>query len=232
MIRNLKTMAVSPQPKSNSSVTWAVRKRKRSVPHLSRKFYHFVSGILCFGLYAFVLTRTQALFALGTIGGALVLLDVGRLYFPQLNRFGLWLFGAFMRREELKSLTGNSFFILGLLFIVLLFPKPIVLMSVLFLAVGDPAAAVVGSRWGQTKLWKGKSLEGALANFVATSIASFLAGQLYFQLTVRDSFILALVGGTVSMIAELVPLPIDDNLTIPVLSASLLTLVLAFLPLI
>ncbi|MEZ4749248.1 MAG: SEC59/DGK1/VTE5 family protein [Bdellovibrionota bacterium] len=214
------------------SVTWSVRKRDRSRPHLKRKIYHFVSGMICFLLYGFILTREQSLIALASLGGMMVLLDVARLQFPALNRFGLRLFGTIMRREELRSLTGNSFYALGLFIIVLLFPKPVVMMSILFLAIGDPVAAVVGTTWGKTKILQKKSLEGALANLAASGLASFILAVAYFHLGLESALLLGALGGLVSCLAELIPLPVDDNLTIPVLSVILLFLCFQLFPLV
>jgi len=92
-----------------------------------------------------VIDRTLALWLLGTIGGTFVLLDLIRLRFPAANAIALRWFGGLMRREELKSVSGNSFFVLGLVLITAVFPKPIVLLSALYLALGDPWAAIVGT---------------------------------------------------------------------------------------
>jgi dolichol kinase len=113
---------------------------------------------------------------------------------------------------------------LGLLVVVFFFSKPVVLLSVLFLAIGDPIAAIVGTRWGRTKITKRKSLEGSVANFLATALVSLLFGLFYLQLGVPQSLLLTLLGGTVSTLVELLPAPIDDNFTIPVGSALLLSL--------
>lgn len=213
------SLPASVPSKPRRSVALSVLAQKRSRPHFLRKFYHLAMGLGCFALYALVLTRGQALSILGTLGGALVVLDVLRLRFPEVNRFGLRVFGGLMRREELRSLTGNSFYILGLFLIVLVFPKPIVLLSVLFLAVGDPIAAVIGTLYGRTPLLGKKSAEGAAANFTASSVVAFAFAMAYLGLSPDRAATLALVGGAVSVVAELCPLPVDDNFTIPVLSA-------------
>jgi dolichol kinase len=208
-----------------------IQARERSLPHFERKFYHFVMGMLCFSLYAFVLSRFEALILLSFIGGGLILGDFFRLRSPAVNHLALRIFGRVMRREELKSFSGNSFFVMGLFVITLLFPKPIVLMSALFLAIGDPIAAMVGSCFGKHKLVGKKSLEGALANWFATGLASFLLAGLYFGLTWPATLFLAIIGGTVSMSVELLPVPIDDNFTIPVFSAVILSLIHSATPL-
>lgn len=200
--------------------------RERSLPHFERKFYHAVMGILCFSLHAFVLTREQSLLALGVIGGTFVVLDLIRLRFPQVNDLALKYFGKIMRRDELKSVSGNSFYIVGLFLIVLVFPAPVVSLSVLYLALGDPTAAMVGSLYGRHKLIGKKSWEGAIANFAVSSFATLLVAFLLFSLPAHRAVILAVVGGLVSMAAELCPLPVDDNFSIPVISACLLSVVL------
>lgn len=208
-----------------------VLNRHRSVPHFGRKFYHFLMGMACFSLYAFVVDRSQAVLLLVGLGGALVLGDLIRLRFKSVNNIALRLFGSLMRREELQSISGNSFYVLGLLTIVLLFPKPIVLLSVLFLAIGDPTAAVVGTLYGKRKLIGKKSVEGAGANLLMSAIAAFLFGLLYLRLSPGNAAVLAIIGGMTSMAAELCPAPVDDNFSIPVLSALLLSIAVEFFPL-
>ena len=89
------------------TLKWSVLGRDRSVPHLERKFYHLLMGAICFCLHAFLLDRTQALVTLAVIGGTFVVLDLFRLWLPRMNALTLRLFGKIMRREELKSISGN-----------------------------------------------------------------------------------------------------------------------------
>jgi dolichol kinase len=202
----------------------------RSTPHIGRKFYHFMMGVFCFSLYAFWLTREQALFLLSTVGGAWMIGDVLRLKFPAMNAVALKYFGKIMRREELKSITGNSFYILGLLVLVFFFSKPIALLSTLFLAVGDPIAAVVGTHWGRHRLIGKKSVEGALANYIATGFISGLFAMGILELQGAQVIFFALLGGTISTVVELIPTPLDDNFTIPIGSAIFLTLASSLFP--
>lgn len=212
------------------TVKLEVLQRHRSLPHLERKFYHFMMGMICFSLYAFVIEKPTALILLALIGGPLVVLDFLRLKSPEMNDVALRLFGKIMRREELRSVSGNSFFVLGLLTIVAIFPKPIVLLSVLYLAIGDPIAAVVGSLYGRHKIIGKKSVEGALANWVACTFITLVTGIAYFGFSFEKSLLLALLGGTTSVVAELLPTRIDDNFTIPVVSASILSACSLFFP--
>lgn len=208
--------------KNFRSLKGAVLSQNRSMPQFGRKFYHFAMGLLCFALYAFLLTRGQALFLLATVGGIWVAFDLARLKYPRVNYAALSVFGKVMRREELKSVSGNSFYILGLITCVLLFPKTVVLFSILFLAVGDPSAAIVGTLFGKHRLFGRKSLEGSLACFLLSALAAFLLAKFYFLVGDRMAILVALLGGVSSSIAELVPVPTDDNFNIPVVSGALL----------
>ena len=213
------------------SVKHAVWNRERSQPHYLRKFYHAVMGLICFSLYAFVLTTDQALFLLATIGGGWMLLDLVRFRVPAVNRAALRIFGNLMRREELHSLTANSFYVLGMATVVLAFPKPIALLAVLYLALGDPAAAIVGTRWGRRRIGIGnKSVEGMAANGFVCFVATFLVGLFLFHLQIDKAFALAVLGSSAAMIAEVIPMPLDDNFTLPVISAMLLSVALLLVP--
>lgn len=219
-----------PQAVNVRAIRLGILSRDRSVQHLGRKFYHFLMGMGCFALYAFLINREQALMLLVGLGGVFVVGDLLRLRSATLNNVVLKYFGGLMRREELKSVSGNSFYVLGLFFVVLLFPKPVVLLSVLFLAIGDPVAAVVGTLYGKHKLIGKKSLEGAAANLVCSGLAAFIFALAYLQMELPRAIFLASIGAIASVVAELCPLPVDDNFTIPAVSATLLALVSVFLP--
>lgn len=186
-------------------------------------------GVMCFVLYGFLLDRTQALIALASIGGAMCISDGVRLVSPKFNTFFLRVAGSVMRREELHGLTANTYYVLGLTLITAVFPKVVVLLSILYLALGDPAASIIGTRYGRTRLIGSKSLEGAVGCFIVCSILTFLFGVGYLALHSDAASALALLGGTAAVIAELVPLKLDDNFTLPVLASLQLYFILPIL---
>ncbi len=143
-----------------------VLKQKRETLHLPRRSYHFLMGLICFSIYQWMVDRQGALMLIFGIGGPFALLDFLRLRIPKLNTAALKLFGSIMRREELLRITANTWYIFSLAILVLFFPKPIALLSILYLAAGDPIAAVIGTRWGRHPLLAGKSWEGTTANFI------------------------------------------------------------------
>ena len=71
-------------------------------------------------------------------------------------------------------------------------------------------------------------MEGAIANLIDSLLSTYLFAM---TLGVRFPFQLALVGAMCSVVSEIIPINIDDNLMIPVISASLLWLVSLGVPL-
>ena len=200
-----------------------VLKQKRETLHLPRRSYHFLMGLICFSIYQWMVDRQGALMLIFGIGGPFALLDFLRLRIPKLNTAALKLFGSIMRREELLRITANTWYIFSLAILVLFFPKPIALLSILYLAAGDPIAAVIGTRWGRHPLLAGKSWEGTTANFIVSAIATALYSFFILDLNGLALMGLTFLGGFISAISELVPLYVNDNLSFPVLAALLLS---------
>jgi glycerol-3-phosphate acyltransferase PlsY len=201
---------------------------RRLIRELQRKGFHF-SGLLIPALYYFGLkvrlpalggpwlTQQSALYVLGAITGCYFLLEVLRLANPSVNRFFTRRLRFLMRRAEYRTVTGTGYYLLGSFFSVLLFSPMIAIAAMLFLVFGDFAAAMVGTAIGRVRLFAAKSLEGSLACFVAC----FVVGLLLFWRVQPDWSVgvrLALSGAAAATLAELLPLRINDNLTIPLLS--------------
>jgi dolichol kinase len=104
------------------------------------------------------------------------------------------------------------------------FQRPVAALALFYVAVGDPAAGIVGTRYGHTRLpWpKGlsrtKSLEGTLAfSAAALGVALVLwAGGVYSVLWP------AVAGALAAALVELLPIPIEDNVSVPLASAAVM----------
>ncbi len=201
-----------------------VLSQKRETLHLPRRTYHFVMGLICFSIYQWFVDREGALMLIFGLGGPFALLDFLRLKIPKLNTAALKMFGSIMRREELLRITANTWYIFSLAILVFFFPKPVALLSILYLAAGDPLAAVVGTRWGRNPIVGGKSWEGTIANFAISAIATALYSFFILDLSGPSLLGLTFLGGFISAFSELMPLKVNDNLSFPVISALLLTL--------
>lgn len=192
--------------------------KRRSDIHLARKLWH-VGGVSIMALIYTYAPYEVAMTILALTWLAFVPVDVFRHYSPQLNRLALKTFGLIMRDHEEKKLAGTTYLLTGAALVGLLFPREVVQPTLLFLAFADPFASLIGIKYGTIKIFGHKSLQGFLAAFVICFVLSFS----YFinhGLLVNYQLTAAVLAGLVGALAELIPVAnLDDNLTLPVLSA-------------
>lgn len=196
--------------------------RARNDIHLARRLWHFFGVMTMFALYWF-LPRQPAVIVAVVMSSLMIGFDVLRLSIPRLNRFFCWFFGRFLRKGELRRVSGATSMLAAVTLLVLFYPKRVALLAMLFCAVGDPVASYFGIRFGKDKLIGDKSVQGSLAAFFACFLLA--AGYCYAMDLMRERlFIVALLGGLIGALSELVPVfGLDDNFVFPVLSATLLT---------
>ena len=130
------------------------------------------------------------------------------------------MFHIVIRENEVNKLSGNSYLLSGVLMIVLLFPAKVVSLTLLFLAFADPIASCIGIIYGKDKILGQKSLQGFIAAFGVCTLAT--CGFLYAHSILVDRIIVvSLLAGIIGAFSELIPIgKLDDNLTLPLLSAS------------
>ncbi|MCX7940941.1 MAG: SEC59/DGK1/VTE5 family protein [Endomicrobia bacterium] len=141
-----------------------------------------------------------------------------RLLYPSVNKLLLRLFEGTYREKEKDNISTLIWTLSGAFLTILLFSdnKNIVTLSLLYLALGDSIAAVVGVAFGKIKLGsRRKSLEGSLAFF----LIAFLCGLFY----VKPEY--ALLAAFIAAAIEFLPLPLDDNFVLPIFVAGVLTIV-------
>ena len=120
--------------------------------------------------------------------------------------FESWL-NPLLKSSELDGpLTGATWSILGLLTAIIIFSPPIAVFAMLILTLGDPVAAIAGQTFGRLQIF-GKTIEGSLTG-IAVCI---LFGILFLKIPVT----LLTAGAVGGMLVELLPLPLNDNLLIP-----------------
>ena len=139
-----------------------------------------------------------------------LLVDALRLHQPHVRRVFYFLFGKVLREHERFNLLGSTYLLIAALISIAAFPKEVAVVSLLFLVVGDTVAALVGRRFGRIKIMD-KSLEGSAGCLVSCLII----GGIYHLVTPELSWARIVVGSFVATIFELAPVPMDDNLRIP-----------------
>lgn len=143
-------------------------------------------------------------------------IDVIRNKFPFIKIFFIKIFGKMLRNHEIKGkLTGATWVMIASLLTISLFPKNIAILSLVFMSLGDTFAALVGRKFGKVAFFN-KTFEGFLGGLLPCIIIAFYFNSLPLYVSI--------VGAFSAMIIEVVPIPIDDNLSIPVFSASAMTI--------
>ena len=137
-----------------------------------------------------------------------VVTDALRLRNPRFGAFVARYFGRLFRKDEHARLLGATYYAVASCVCVLLFADAIAVSAISFLVIGDTVAAIVGKRFGRPRYW-GKSIEGSVACFAVC----FLVGMLLL-----DEWWVAGGGALMATVAEAVPLPVNDNFRIPLLS--------------
>jgi dolichol kinase len=171
---------------------------------VGRKTIHLSAILIPIGYYftsepvgrSFLITATALVF----------LIDVVRLNQPRIRTFFFIFFGRLVRDHERYNLLGATYLLLSSLICVYAFEKAIAVAALAFLIVGDSVAALVGKSIGRIRVF-GKTLEGSLACFLVCVGIGLLIPELTWTRTV--------VGAAMATLIELLPVPLDDNLRIP-----------------
>ena len=193
---------------------------------LKRKAIHL--GALVLPASILVLPRPLALASLTAFAVFAVALDVAQQRIPAVRRLVVdRAFGWMMRPEELA--VGDRLVFNGAVWMFLaaaacawLFPPGVAAASLAMLMVGDGAAAVVGRRFGRTR-WPGspKSVEGSAAYAVtAFAVGALLASWPPAGLGLAACAVGAVVGAAV----EALPIPVNDNLRVPLIAGAAMAL--------
>jgi dolichol kinase len=188
--------------------------RRTDGPQPWRRVFHATNGIiLVLALKTLPVGHWTALGLLGAAFAVMALVDWVRLGSPRLNSLFFRTFPALVSPREASKVASSTWYALGVILALLLFPRQEALAGILVLALADPAAGLVGRRWGRWPFGAG-TLEGSAA-FVAVAFVVILPFAPWWA---------ALSAAVVAALVERTPWSVDDNLTVPVTVAAVLHL--------
>lgn len=184
-------------------------------PGPGRCLFHALAGLaLAGGIQVF---QEEAFWLLLGLLGLTLAIEALRLSYSPLNTWLVSRFGGLLKPREVARPTGVGYFLGGGLLALWMGGPEIAVASVVILALGDPAAALVGRRWGRIRI-RGKSLEGMLA-FVAASLGVGLLLQGAWEELTLWAYFLGALGAA---LGEAIFSPLEDNLLIPVIAAGVM----------
>jgi len=152
-----------------------------------------------------------------------LLIEFLRFTIPALNKRLIIIFGHFFKEAEKKRLLTTTTFLISFLMTVLLFRKDIAITAMLFSIFGDAASAIVGVHGKKRVL--DRSIEGSMA-FLVTCL---VIGSALALTKIRLAPAVFIPGAFSATIIELLPLPVDDNLTISLAAGVVMSVMSKFL---
>ena len=178
-----------------------------------RKAIHLSS--LSIPIVYFFISTSTALLLLVPLTLAFGLADLARLVVPRFRSFYHtwfgWLLRAHEKSQDEKRLNGATYVLLSATIGILLFPKVIIITAFAILIVSDSVAALVGRKFGRHPFMK-KSFEGTFAFFVSAVAVVCLAPKISY---IPAEYLIGIAAAFLGAIVEALPIPLDDNLSIP-----------------
>ena len=179
-----------------------------------RRVFHMLGGVAMASIVHLI--GPGSVVPVATLAGALaaaLALDWIRLRSRVANKRFFRFFSALASPREARKLASSTWFLLGALTVLVVTPDRVFVPAMLVLALADPSASVVGRLWGRHKLGKG-SWEGTAAFFVVATVVLVPFAGLQ----------MALVAAAAVAVLEVMPIGVDDNLTVPLATALVLWL--------
>ena len=142
--------------------------------------------------------------------------EFARIYGKNFPLFSSITLKAAKTSELYEFASAPIFYSLGIALPLLIFPTNIAYSTIAILTLGDGLAAITGkiSNMATYPFNKAKHIEGTLVGLPF----AFIGASLFLNPTK------ALLGAVIGMIIECLPLPINDNLTIPLITGLILTI--------
>ncbi len=198
----------------------ALREYRIHVPALrptnyARNLFH-----VCWGLFALllilVLLPHDALALAALLFAAYAwTLEIIRKFSPAFNERVMRLYGKVAHPHEWNRVNSGTWYATALVILALSASSLVCGVAVAILTFADPAAALIGRRWGRTKLVHGRSLEGSTTFLAVGTLAATVVGA-FGGLGLGAAAVVGVCAAFVACLAELFSHRIDDNLTVPV----------------
>ncbi len=180
-----------------------------------RKAIHLFALVMPIGLW-FVPVHAARLILFGFFL-LLATFDITRWTNSRLSRFLRQTLGSVLRPHERRRFSGGTYILAAGALCSILFAKPVAVAVLICIIVGDTAAVFVGRAVGKIRIGH-KTLEGSLAFFLSSLICILWIPGLSWQVKV--------LGAAVAAFVEALPIPMDDNLTVPLIAGAVMSLAL------
>jgi dolichol kinase len=181
----------------------------------TRSLFHLGSALLALALLHFLPSRAWLVAVSAAFAVSGWTMEIARRQSPAVNDRLMALFSPVAHPQERHRVNSSTWYVSALLLLALFAPRPAAEVGVLVLGVADPAAGLVGRRFGRTRLLAGRSLEGSLAFALVGALVAGAWLALTAVLPLPSLAVVAFAAGITGALAELGSTRLDDNFTIP-----------------
>ncbi|WP_441285804.1 diacylglycerol/polyprenol kinase family protein [Sorangium sp. KYC3313] len=188
-----------------------------------RSLWHVGSGLSVLGLIQLLPERGWLVAASGAFVVAVWSMEIARRVSERVNERLMGVFRLVAHPHERYRVNSSTWYVTALFLLALFGTRLSQSLAVVVLAVADPAAALIGRRFGRTRLRDGRSLEGTLAFFAAGALSALVVMWALGPASLSSRLLLAAVAGLAGAATELFSTRMDDNFTIPVAVAAAVT---------
>ncbi len=185
---------------------------------VARKTIHLSS--LSIPVIYYFISREVALLLLVPLFTGFFLVDLLKNFYAPVSTWYHRTFDAMLRTHELEKkpyLNGATHITLGALLLVIFFPKIIVITTFSMVSISDTFAAIIGKAFGKHRFGE-KSIEGSIAFFLSALIIIAIVPELNIVIGLVMAITATL---TETFLVRIGNLKVDDNLSIPLVSASI-----------
>lgn len=194
-------------------------KSSRKDLQIPRRVFHMCGGISIAAIYGLLLSHSSAVHILGLFACLFYIFEQIRINYPEYSTKLNPVSKYFMRAEEQLKESAMIPYMLGILLTIISFPKGVAVCSILTLGISDPLSAIIGIKFGKNHIVEEKTLEGTAAFFLSCFFCIFVPLSMGTSNTSLSLFFLSFLTSLMVSSFEMVPIKLDDNLTIPIFTA-------------
>ena len=183
-----------------------------------RKIIHIFNLVIPF-TYLFVLeSRFQVLRILVPLTLFAIVIEYLRVRSVIIKKIFNNFLKSMLRIHEIDGkFTGATWVFIGSTLTISIFPKEIAIISLVYMSLGDTIAGLIGRKFGKTNFYN-KTIEGSLAGLIVCLLSGYL-------LSLTLPLVVVFSGAFAAMFIELMPIPIDDNLSVPLFGGTIMVIV-------
>jgi dolichol kinase len=194
----------------------------------ARSIFHVGSALVALACLHWLPSRAWIIGVALTFALAGWTMEIIRHVSPAANAKMMVFWGPVAHPHERTGINSATWYTTALVVLALFAPIRSAEIGVVVLGLADPAAGLIGRRFGRTRLRANRSLEGSLGFVVVGALAAAGWLSLVHAVPLSAIAVLAGVGGLAGALTELGSTRLDDNFTIPVMVAAAVSVAQAF----